>query len=185
MTAKFRKTYLILVAVSLLAVAVGGIFALVYDDHRSSITKYIWAAERQIRADISLISASPQRDPEINPVSERLIIRETRIQLALATLQEIVRDAVEDHGGVVASMNGGDPIVEVWGATIRLSARFEAPHGSIIDILDALETGNPAVLATEASFSSRTSPRQGDAERTFVIADVDFSAFTSARPAEQ
>lgn len=167
----------------LLAIGLGGALAAVHHTLEKSADERIERAENAIRQDISLLRTAPPTAAKAEGPAYRQIIRETGIQLALARMQEVVRTTVRDHGGDVASLSGTDPVAQPWGATLRLTARFEAPHDAITDIFSALETGVPYVQAEEVTLNSRTLPSGDDMEDVLVSADVVFAAFTSARPA--
>ena len=174
---------LIVGAGGLVAACLGGGMAALHHDVRAGAAADVRAAEAAIRADIALTQAAPSAAATAAAAADRRIIHEARLQLALAKLQEVVRAAVTDHGGDIASLSGADPVAQPWGATLRLTARFDAPHAAIIDIFSALEAGTPFVRAEEATLSRRTSPGASGADDLRVTADVVFSAFTSARPA--
>jgi len=140
--------------------------------------------EARIRSSLALLENAPKTSHNALKPQERspMLIDEPRPQLAMATLQGIVRDKVEAFGGAVASTNAADGSAAPWGATVRLDTEFEAPAGNVIDILKALETGVPKVVAERVSLASRQRADGSGKQRQFVVARVTFSAFTTAKP---
>lgn len=182
MTGARRRAFVIIGLSGALAAVLGGAIAAVHNDFRAGVSSDFRRLETAIASDISLLKTPPQFVSPGGAALDGRIIREARIQLALATLQEVVRDTVESHGGGIASMTGDEPVAQPWGATIRLTARFDAPHASVIDIVHTLETGEPAIRVEEAMFNSRAAPGGSDAAVMMVTAEITVSAFTSAKP---
>lgn len=139
--------------------------------------------EARIQSSLALMENAPKtaRDALNQHQQSPMLIDEPRPQLAMATLQGIVRDEVEALGGAVASTNAANGLSAPWGATVRLDTEFEAPIGSVIDILKALEAGQPKVIAERISLNSRERADGSGRQRQLVVARVTFSAFTTAK----